>query len=171
MVSFSTIHLFFFNTLKTVKLVPLTTWLSSSLKAPSMLLKRANSFAVLTFCHLHIWVCIFVQWNIIRSISQQDTPINLQDSKEKHSCQGKQGGQETRWNPTEPGASITLHKNFKSHFWALQKVKPVLCTYMAVCLGLISVTFHYVLKSSFLFGYLEKKRLLKTKCKYEGCTA
>lgn len=42
---------------------------------------------------------------------------------------------------------------------------------MAVCLGLISVTFHYVLKSSFLFGYLEKKRLLKTKCKYEGCAA
>lgn len=78
------------------------------------------------------------------------------------------------------GTSITLqriwlfsyeHKHFKSHLWALQKVKSMLLTYMAVCLWLISVTFHYVLKSSFLFGYLEKKRLLKTKRKHEGQAA
>lgn len=61
-----------------------------------MLLKRADSFAVLTFRHLHIWVSIFVQRDIIRSTSQQDTPINLQDTREKHSCQGKQGSQDTR---------------------------------------------------------------------------
>lgn len=44
----------------------------------------------------------------------------------------------------------------------------MLLTYMTVCLWLISVTFHYVLKSSFLFGYLEKEGLLKTKFKHEG---
>lgn len=36
---------------------------------------------------------------------------------------------------------------------------------MAVCLWLIPVTFHYILKSSFLFGNLEKKRLLETENK------
>lgn len=58
------------------------------------------------------------------------------------------------------------HKHLKAtSFWYLYEGKVVSFTHMAVCLWLISVTFHYVLKSSFLFGYLEKKRLLKTKCK------
>lgn len=77
------------------------------------------------------------------------------------------------------GTGITLQgldffyerKDFKSHLWALQKVKAMLLTYMAVSLWLISVTFHYFLKSSFLFGYLEQKRLLKTEYKHEGQAA
>lgn len=58
------------------------------------------------------------------------------------------------------------HKHLKAtSFWYLHEGKVISFTHMAVCLRLISVTFHYVLKSSFLFGYLEKKRLLKTKSK------